>query len=324
MAVALRMFVVVSISVLSAAQPLAADEKAVSKALVSSSPEIERGGSGKEAAIRKQAVPDEEKPPVVPMPSFALERYSGEYVSEIYGAVKVEKKGDLLELTGASGKDRIELEHWDGNRFKASLKFLSAKKDAGFATFDTGPGGTVSGLTVDILGKDGRGAFRRPAAGVQDSGNKPGRNKVVIDGMKVTRGSAAAAEGGAAKKAPCEFDALCKEAVKANGVMRITYEQFQRLRASGDKYVLVDVLSADDYATGHIPGAISFPLKNMSIYNAANKIPLGSDVVVYCLDHNCPYSDEAARKLSGLGYRVLAYKGGLDEWQQKGQRLERN
>jgi rhodanese-related sulfurtransferase len=152
------------------------------------------------------------------------------------------------------------------------------------------------------------------------------QEKVVIKGMDVTRESPPkeSAPVTVAGRKPCEFDKLCEEAVTINGVKCITYEQFQRLRSSKDGYVLVDVLSSDDYGTGHIPGAVSLPIATISMYNAVNKIPMGSNVVVYCLDSNCPYSSDAARKLSGFGYRVLAYKGGLDEWRQKGQRIERN
>ena len=32
-------------------------------------------------------------------------------------------------------------------------------------------------------------------------------------------------------------------------------------------------------------------------------------------------STAAAKKLSGIGYRVLDYKGGLKEWQEKGNNL---
>ena len=120
-----------------------------------------------------------------------------------------------------------------------------------------------------------------------------------------------------------EFDRLFEESVLINGARQITYDQFQKLRSSDAKFVLVDVLSADDYGTGHIPQAVSLPVHSITLYTAANKIPMGSNVVVYCLDFNCPYSEEASRKLTGYGYRVLAYKGGIDEWQQKGQKLVR-
>lgn len=120
-----------------------------------------------------------------------------------------------------------------------------------------------------------------------------------------------------------EFEKIYNETPVKNSVKEITYDQFMRIRNSGEKLILLDVLSRDDYGTGHISGAVSFPLAAINKTSAANKIPQGSPVVVYCLSCKCRSSTEAACKLSGYGYKVLDYKGGLDEWQEKGNKLVR-
>ena len=56
---------------------------------------------------------------------------------------------------------------------------------------------------------------------------------------------------------PC-FPGICDAAVEKGGVKEITYEQFQQIRSSGEKYVLLDTLSPESYAKGHIEGAINF------------------------------------------------------------------
>jgi rhodanese-related sulfurtransferase len=263
----------------------------------------------KKAAEKAKA--EAPKQPTVPSQAMALDRYAGDYSSEIYGAVNVAKKPDGLVLAIGPKKVAIDLRHWDGNTFMGSWDYFTVKEDAGPVTFNIDDKGAVTGMVMDAFNEDGCGVFRKITSAVLEK--TAGRDKVVIDGMTVTR----------EKALSCEFDKICSEAVTVNGVKQITYEQFQKLRKSGEKFVLADVLSSDDYNTGHIPGAISFPVKNINLYNAVNKIPMGSNVVVYCLDNHCPYSNEAAQKLTSCGYKVLAYKGGLDEWQQKGNALQK-
>jgi len=263
---------------------------------------------------------EEPKEPAAPKPAMALDRYTGDYSNDIYGSAVVTKKDDFLILTVGPKKLQADLRHWDSNKFLGSWKYFGVKEDVGFVTFSTGADGAVTGMVADVFNEDGCGTFQK--SGVAAAGEKAlGRDRVVIEGMTVTREKEP--QGSAKPAVSCEFDKIYGEAVAIDGVKQMTYEQFMRLCNSNDKYVLVDVLSSDDYNTGHIPGAISFPVKNINFYNSVNKIPMGSNVVVYCLDLRCPYSAEAAKKLKGYGYKVLAYKGGLDEWRQKGQPLAR-
>ena len=114
------------------------------------------------------------------------------------------------------------------------------------------------------------------------------------------------------------FGKILKEVPVKEGVKMISYKKLMKLQKSGEKFVLVDVLSADSYGKGHIEGAVSLPLDTINKDSAAAAIPQGSDVVVYCAGFKCPASTEGAKKLTDLGYKALDYKGGLKEWQEKG------
>ena len=118
-----------------------------------------------------------------------------------------------------------------------------------------------------------------------------------------------------------EFEEIASKATIKDGVKEMTYDQLMQLRNAGEKYILFDVLQSDSYSNGHIEGAISFPLDTINKGNAKNKIPQDSHVVVYCASFKCPASTVAAKKLSEFGYSVLDYKGGLQEWQEKGNGL---
>lgn len=117
-------------------------------------------------------------------------------------------------------------------------------------------------------------------------------------------------------------------------VKRINYEQFIAIRNSGQKYKIFDVLPPDSYQIrryiispkesyqkGHIEGAISFPLETISKKTVKRFLSRDDKVIVYCRSSQCADSTEAAKKLSSLGYEVFDYKGGLKEWQEKGNNL---
>ena len=125
----------------------------------------------------------------------------------------------------------------------------------------------------------------------------------------------------AAKNSKAVYEKIYKAAPAKDGIKKITYEQFMQIRDSKESFILIDVLSPDSFAEGHIDGSVSFPLDTINKDTAGAKIPKGSNVIVYCGSFQCKASTASAQKLSELGYKVLDYKGGLKEWQEKGNKL---
>lgn len=70
--------------------------------------------------------------------------------------------------------------------------------------------------------------------------------------------------------------------------------------------VVVDVRPADEFAQGHIDGAVSIPLEELE--RRMSELPPDSVVVLYCRGRLCTLSHEAARLLADAGFdaRVLA------------------
>ena len=123
------------------------------------------------------------------------------------------------------------------------------------------------------------------------------------------------------KEAQGMFAHVADEAVVKDGVKEITYDQFMAIRKSGEKYTLLDVLPANSYNEGHIDGAVLFPLDTINKMTAEKRLSKDDHIIVYCGSFKCTASTQAAKKLSGLGYDVLDYKGGLKDWQDKGNKL---
>ena len=76
--------------------------------------------------------------------------------------------------------------------------------------------------------------------------------------------------------------------------------------------VLVDVRTSEEYAAGHIPGAILIPLSELAA-EADGQLPdKDAKIIVYCRSGN--RSAQAAELLDGLGYTRIYDMGGIVDW----------
>ena len=89
------------------------------------------------------------------------------------------------------------------------------------------------------------------------------------------------------------------------------------LRAGLSDIVVIDARSRDAYAASHIPGAVSFPHREMSA-ETTSQLDRSKVYVVYCDGIGCNASTKGAYKLAGLGFRVKELLGGIDWWRRDG------
>jgi rhodanese-related sulfurtransferase len=89
------------------------------------------------------------------------------------------------------------------------------------------------------------------------------------------------------------------------------------LKAAVADIVVVDARSRDAYAAGHIPGAVSFPHRDMNTQTVAH-LDRNKVYVVYCDGIGCNASTKGAYKLARLGFRTKELLGGLDWWRRDG------
>ena len=87
-------------------------------------------------------------------------------------------------------------------------------------------------------------------------------------------------------------------------------ELAERLRA-GDVVVL-DVRPEPEFRAGHIIGALSIPVAELS--RRLRQVPKGQQVVAYCRGPYCVYADDAVRTLRGRGYSAARLEDGYPEW----------
>ena len=100
---------------------------------------------------------------------------------------------------------------------------------------------------------------------------------------------------------------------------RISRQSLQEKMTRGEPFALIDVLSADEYESFHLPGAINVPITRSFAENIQRVVPdKQQEVIVYCQNEDCPASPTAARFMEELGYeRVLDYAAGRDGWRRR-------
>jgi rhodanese-related sulfurtransferase len=83
-------------------------------------------------------------------------------------------------------------------------------------------------------------------------------------------------------------------------------------RARDGTVTVIDVRPAEEYAGGHIPGAISIPLDQLAA--RLSDLPADSEVVAYCRGPYCVLSHDAVRMLRADGRVARRLSDGVLEW----------
>lgn len=92
-------------------------------------------------------------------------------------------------------------------------------------------------------------------------------------------------------------------------------------RARAGLVTVLDVRPAEEYAAGHLPGAINVPIDKLEGY--LSKLPKRKEVVAYCRGPYCLMSFEAVEKLRQRGFKAKRLEDGYPEWRAAGLPVER-
>ncbi|MCZ7665017.1 MAG: rhodanese-like domain-containing protein [Thermoleophilia bacterium] len=99
---------------------------------------------------------------------------------------------------------------------------------------------------------------------------------------------------------------------ESQGYQDLTPDEVNERLRSGDKVTLIDVRSAREYASGHLPKAKLVPLGELR--DRHTEIHPDRDVIVYC--HSSARSRRAASMLVKLGHgNVFNMSRGIQAWQ---------
>jgi rhodanese-related sulfurtransferase len=91
-------------------------------------------------------------------------------------------------------------------------------------------------------------------------------------------------------------------------------ELMRRLRAGS--VTVLDVRPPDEFALGHIPGAVNVPLSALAQHLSA--LRRSREIIAYCRGTYCVLSFEAVALLREKGFKVRRLEDGMPEWRAAG------
>lgn len=91
-------------------------------------------------------------------------------------------------------------------------------------------------------------------------------------------------------------------------------------RVRRGEVTVLDVRPPDEFAAGHLPGAISIPLAELQ--RRCKELPKRKEIVAYCRGPFCVMAIDAVELLRAKGYRALRLEDGVAEWRARGLRVE--
>ena len=93
---------------------------------------------------------------------------------------------------------------------------------------------------------------------------------------------------------------------------RVSMQEAVDMMADEDGYIILDVRTAQEFASGHIPGAMLLPNEDIGTEEIAQLPDKSQLILVYCRSGN--RSKQAADKLVRLGYTNIVEFGGINSW----------
>ena len=97
-----------------------------------------------------------------------------------------------------------------------------------------------------------------------------------------------------------------------NTYRSITMDEAVNMMAQETGYIILDVRRPDEYAAGHIPGAINVANESIGMTEIPELPDKDQLIMVYCRSGR--RSKEASEKLVKLGYTNIVEFGGILDW----------
>ncbi len=91
-------------------------------------------------------------------------------------------------------------------------------------------------------------------------------------------------------------------------------ELLSRVRSS--QVTVLDVRPTEEYLAGHIPGAISIPLKELK--RRLSELPKQRQIVAYCRGPYCVLALKAVELLRRKGFQAVRLEDGVQDWRARG------
>lgn len=123
-----------------------------------------------------------------------------------------------------------------------------------------------------------------------------------------------------AEKRLAEIEQIARRFLEGReGLEAVDWEELlERVRKGS--VIVVDVRPTEEYRAGHIPGAVSIPLKELE--NRLSELPKDQEIVAYCRGPYCVLSIQAVESLRAKGFRAVRLEDGVEDWRAHGFAVE--
>ena len=104
----------------------------------------------------------------------------------------------------------------------------------------------------------------------------------------------------------------CSRAPADAGYRQVSTADAIAIMESEEGYLILDVRTPEEFAAGHIPGAVNIPNESIGT-DEIPQLPVKDQLIlVYCRSGN--RSKQASSKLVKLGYTNIVEFGGINSW----------
>lgn len=87
-------------------------------------------------------------------------------------------------------------------------------------------------------------------------------------------------------------------------------------RVRSGEAIVLDVRPSEEYRAGHIPGALSVPLKDLESH--LSELPRDQEIVAFCRGPYCIFAFEAVELLKAKGFRAVRLADSIQDWRSRG------
>lgn len=112
-----------------------------------------------------------------------------------------------------------------------------------------------------------------------------------------------------------DIQQITQQFLAARGLLEPVDQEALMARVARGEVVVIDVRPEQEYAAGHIAGAISFPLSELG--QRLTELPKDRDIVAYCRGPYCVLAVEAVTRLRANGFRAMRLEAGLADWRAR-------
>ncbi len=126
--------------------------------------------------------------------------------------------------------------------------------------------------------------------------------------------------GGVAERNRAEVQSIQRDFLRQRDALEPISREELSVRLKDGLVTVLDVRPENEYALGHLPGAINLPMAELERRIA--ELPKRREVVAYCRGPYCVMSFDAVAVLRGKGFKVRRLKDGFPEWKAAGLAVE--